>query len=178
MEALDKFEQDFLQHCRIRKTVNAVVSFLIVLPGVSAILYSIFVRHKNLFNRLRYMTFDGTIHTGLISLVSGFVFLRERKTYSEVTNRKVYFLRLSSAVTEFVIFAVVMFGLTPLVPDNPDVSTYTGICMHLIIPALMLWSFIFNDAPIGKLKTQSVRCGAVRNLRLCSRLRRFLQNFV
>ena len=63
-----------------------------------------------------------------------------------------FYLRLSSATTELVIFAVVIFGLSPLVPDRPDVSTYTGIMMHLVMPFLALFSFIFNDAPIGRLK--------------------------
>ena len=149
---LDVFEQRFMRRYKIKKVVNAIVSFLIVFCGVSAVLYSVFVFHNNLFNRMRYMTFDGTLFTTLISLISGFVFIDEARKDTEVTNRKVYFLRLSSAVTEFVIFIVVMFGLTPLVPDNPDVTSYTGIMMHLVIPFLMLLSFMFNDAPIGRLK--------------------------
>ena len=149
---LDAFEQRFSRRYRIKKIVNAVISFIIVFCGVSAVLYSIFVFHNNLFNRMRFMTFDGTMFTTLISLLSGIVFLREANDGTEVTNRNVYFLRLSSAVTEFIIFIVVMFGLTPLVPDRPDVTSYTGVMMHLVIPALMLMCFVFNDAPIGKLK--------------------------
>ncbi len=149
---LDAFERQFSRRYRIKKTVCAVISFIIVFCGVSAVLYSIFVFHNNLFNRMRFMTFDGTMYTTLISLLSGIVFLREANDGSEVTNRNVYFLRLSSAVTEFVIFIVVMFGLSPLVPDQPDVTSYTGIMMHLVIPALMLTCFVFNDAPIGRLK--------------------------
>ena len=132
---LDVFEQRFMRRYKIKKVVNAIVSFLIVFCGVSAVLYSVFVFHNNLFNRMRYMTFDGTLFTTLISLISGFVFIDEARKD-----------------TEFVIFIVVMFGLTPLVPDNPDVTSYTGIMMHLVIPFLMLLSFMFNDAPIGRLK--------------------------
>ena len=149
---LDAFEQRFSRRYRIKKIVNAIISFIIVFCGVSAVLYSIFVFHNNLFNRMRFMTFDGTLFTTLISLLSGIVFLREARDGTEVTNRNVYFLRLSAATTEFVIFIVVMVGLTPLVPDLPDVTSYTGIMMHLVIPTLMVTSFVINDAPIGRLK--------------------------
>lgn len=158
---LDAFEQRFMRRYKIKKIVNAIVSFLIVFCGVSAVLYSVFVFHNNLFNRMRYMTFDGTLYTTLISLISGIVFILEARMDTEVTNRKVYFLRLSAAVTEFVIFIVVMFGLTPLVPDSPDVTSYTGIMMHLVIPFLMLLCFMFNDAPLGKLKPHEPLYGTI-----------------
>ncbi|MBQ8069153.1 MAG: hypothetical protein IJ201_12505 [Solobacterium sp.] len=149
---LEAFERQFSRRYRIKKIVNAIISFVIVFCGVTAVLYSIFIFHNNLFNRMRFMTFDGTLFTTVISLLSGIVFLREAKDGSEVTNRNVYFLRLSAATTEFVIFTVVMVGLTPLVPDLPDVTSYTGIMMHLVIPTLMVTSFVINDAPLGKLK--------------------------
>lgn len=149
---LEAFERQFSRRYRIKKIVNAIISFVIVFCGVTSVLYSIFIFHNNLFNRMRFMTFDGTLFTTMISLLSGIVFLREAKDGTEVTNRNVYFLRLSAATTEFVIFTVVMVGLTPLVPDLPDVTSYTGIMMHLVIPTLMVTSFVINDAPIGKLK--------------------------
>ena len=149
---LEAFERQFSRRYRIKKIVNAIISFVIVFCGITAVLYSIFIFHNNLFNRMRFMTFDGTLFTTVISLLSGIVFLREAKDGSEVTNRNVYFLRLSAATTEFVIFTVVMVGLTPLVPDLPDVTSYTGIMMHLVIPTLMVTSFVINDAPLGKLK--------------------------
>ena len=149
---LDEFEKRFSHRYRIKKIVCMTISFIIVFCGVTAVLYSIFVFHNNLFDRMRFMTFDGTLFTTLISLISGIVFLLEARHGTEVTNRDVYFLRLSAATTEFVIFTVVMVGLTPLVPDLPDVTSYTGVMMHLVIPTLMLTCFVFNDAPIGKLK--------------------------
>lgn len=149
---IEQFEQKFTQRYHIKKTVNAVVCFMIAFCGVTAILWSVFVFHNNLFNRMRYMTFDGTIFTTITSFICGIVCLKEAHDNYEVTNRWVYFLRLSSATTEFVIFSVVMFGLTPLVPDNPDVTTYTGVMMHIVVPFLTLACFMFNDAPIGKLK--------------------------
>ena len=60
---LEQYEQNFINRYRLKKRFNAVVCFIIVACGVSAILWSRFVFHSNLIDRLRYMTFDGTIFT-------------------------------------------------------------------------------------------------------------------
>ena len=75
------------------------------------------------------MTFDGTIYTTIISAIFTVICIVEAVYEVENTSRFVYFIRLSSAVTEFIIFAVVMFGLTSFVPDQPDIVTYTGFIM-------------------------------------------------
>ena len=149
---LDQFEQRLEKRFRLKKTVNAIFSMFIAVIGVSTLVADVFVYHNNLFHQMRYMTFDGTIFTIVISLFSCVIFIRELLNYREVTTRFLYFIRLSAATTEFVIFAVVVFGLSPLVPDKPDVTTYMGVMMHLVIPFLMLFSFQFNDAPTGRLK--------------------------
>ncbi len=149
---LEKFQLDFRRRYILKKTVNLVMSCFITFCGVTSILYSVYVHGSNLIDRLRYMTFDGTIFTTIISAIFTVTCMIEAVYEIENTSRFVYFMRLSSAVTEFVIFAVVMFGLTPLVPDQPDIVTYTGLIMHIVIPAATLLCFIFNDAPIGKIK--------------------------
>lgn len=151
-EELDEYIKGFNKQYSLKKSINAVICFLIFMCGLTGVLYSIFIFHNNIFNRLRYLTFLGTIYTSIISLIFGIISLNEEKNQTEVTNRKAYFLRLSSATTELVIFCVVMVGLSPLVPDNPDITSYPGIMMHLAIPLLTVLSFIFNDPPIGKLK--------------------------
>lgn len=148
----DEYLIEFNKRYAYKKRVNAFICFLITICGISAILYSVFVFHNSLFNRLRYMTFWGTIHTSFISYIFGNICLYEARHQTELTYRWAYFLRLSSATTELVIFVIVLIGLSPLVPDNPDITSYPGIMMHLIIPFLTLLSFIFNDPPIGKLK--------------------------
>lgn len=149
---LEQFQARFENRYRIKKIVNAVLCFIVTFCGVSAVLYSVFINGMDLFDRLRYMTFNGTIFTSAVSLVFGVICLIEASSRTEVTYKAVYFLRLSSAVTELVILAVVLFGLTPLVPDEPDIFSYTGCMMHFVIPVITLLSFSLNDAPIGRLK--------------------------
>lgn len=149
---LEEFQQSFRRRYIFKKTINMLMSSFIVFCGITAILYSVFVNHMNLFDRLRYMTFDGTIFTTIISFIFTIVCLIEAVYETEATSRFVFFMRLSSATTEFIIFCVVMVGLTNLVPDHPDITTYTGIMTHLVIPITTLICFIFNDAPLGKFK--------------------------
>ena len=149
---LDDFQTRFHNRFLFKKRCNAYISLIIAIFGMAAVAYSVFVFKSNLIDRLRYMTFCGTIYTSIISLIFFFVCIHEADKNTEVTSRTVYFMRLSAASTEFIIFFVVMVGLLPSLPDKPDISSYPGIMMHLVIPALMLLSFIFNDAPIGKLK--------------------------
>ena len=149
-EELDKYQEEFRDRYLVKKVFTILFSILIVLCGVSAVLYSALVFGNNIFDRMRYMTFDGTMFTTLISFLFIIISLYEAFFDTEVTNRFIYFMRLSSATTEFIIFSVVMAGLSPWLPDSPDISSYPGVMMHLVIPIASIICFIFNDAPIGK----------------------------
>ena len=149
---LEEFSERFSRRYILKKRANMLLCFFIAFIGASAVLYSMFVFHNNLFDRLRYMTFWGTLFTAIVSLIFGIVCIVEANKETELTSRSVYFLRLSSAATELVIFTVVLVGLTPLVPDEPDVSSYPGFVMHLIVPVTTVMSFVLNDSPIGKPK--------------------------
>ena len=148
----EAFSLRFRQRYILKKKVNALLCLFIALCGTAAVLYSHLVLGNALFDRLRYMTYWGTLFTTIVSYIFAAVCLREAARETEVTTKWVYFLRLSSATTEFVIFAVVMFGLTPWVPDKPDISSFPGVIMHLIIPFTTVASFLLNDPPRGKPK--------------------------
>lgn len=158
---LDEFSERFSRRYVLKKRVNSLLCFIIGLCGTTAVLYSRFIFNNPLFDRLRYMTFWATIFTSVVSLIFGVVCIREAIGQTEVTYRPVYFLRLSSATTESVIFAAVMIGLTPLVPDEPDLTSYPGIMMHLVVPILTVTSFLLNDPPFGKPKAAEPLKGTI-----------------
>ena len=149
---LEEFSRRFSERYILKKRVNAFLCFFIALCGTTAVLYSRFIFHNALFDRLRYMTFWGTIFTSIVSFIFGIVCIMEARKETEVTYSWVYFLRLSSATTELVIFAVVMVGLLPILPDNPDLSSYPGFMMHLVVPFTTVASFLLNDSPMGRPK--------------------------
>ena len=72
---------------------------------------------------------------------------------TELTRRSVYYLRLSSAVAESVIFIVVLFSQLPIFPEHlPIFDRYDSFVMHVLVPMLGIESFVINDLPIGRLK--------------------------
>lgn len=149
---IEEFSNRFDRRYALKKRTNALICFFITFSGMSAVLYSMFVFHNSLFDRMRYMTFWGTIFTSVVSFIFGIMCLKEASSQTEFTYRPLYFLRLSSATTECVIVAVVLFGLTGLVSDRPDVTSYPGIMMHLVVPFAMVISFLLNDPPFGRPK--------------------------
>ena len=149
---IEEFSRRFRRRYILKKKVNALLCFLIAFCGISAVIYSMLAFHKDLFDRLRFLTYCGTIFTAIVSFAFGVVCFAEAAKETEVTYKWVYFLRLSSAATELIIFAVVMFGLLPIVPDIPDVRSYSGIMTHIVVPFATVASFLLNDPPFGKPK--------------------------
>ena len=157
----DIYLKKFNQRYALKKKVNSAVSAVIALCGITALLYSAFINHMNIFDRLRYMTFNTTILSVILSVIFAAVCIFEASTGYEMTYRAVYFLRLACATTEVIVFIVVMFGLLPFVPDKPDVTSYTGVMMHIVIPPLMVLCFLVNDAPVGRLRPHELLYGSV-----------------
>lgn len=134
-----------------KKRTNLVVGFLIVVFGISSFIFGLHLDpHVTIF---RFMTVDGTLFTTMGSLVYLFVNLIEAKRNTELTNITVYFIRLSSAVAEMVIFLVVILSHMPFATESiPVIDRYDSFIMHVVIPLLTVTSFVINDSPIGKLK--------------------------
>ena len=151
LEEINDYQKRFHNRYLLKKLFTILFSVAIVFCGVSGVLYSALIFKNSIIDRMRYMTFDGTMFTTLVSFLFIIISVYEALNDTEMTNRFVYFMRLSSATTEFIIFIVVMVGLGPWVPDSPDISSYPGVMMHLVIPLASIVCFIFNDAPIGKI---------------------------
>ena len=58
---IDEFSEWFSSRYILKKRVNEFICFFIAFCGTTAVLYSMFIFHNTLFDRLRYMTFWGTI---------------------------------------------------------------------------------------------------------------------
>ena len=96
---IEQFETRFRRRYILKKSINMLVNAFIVFCGVSSVLYSVFVIGSNLLDRLRYMTFDGSIFTTIVCVIFVGVCVYEAVYETELTFRNVYFLRLSAAVT-------------------------------------------------------------------------------
>ena len=140
----------FDRRYRQKKITNLCISVLIVILGVSSFLYG--TRMESIRTIFRWMTVDGTVFTTLGALVFIAINVIEIWANTEMTYRLVYYIRLSCAVAESVIFIVVLFSQLPFFQEHlPLFDRYDSFVMHVLIPVLGITSFLTNDSPIGKL---------------------------
>ena len=143
---------------RKKKQLNLVFNIIISALGISSLL--IFFCREG-FAAFRFFTFDGNLFTVLVSVAAIVVNIRELSEGRENESRRMFFLQLASAVTEAVIFIVVMVGLLPFFPDDPALTPYHMFCLHVAIPLLAVPRFIFFEKPCGILKPAKLLVGAV-----------------
>ncbi|MBO7729584.1 MAG: hypothetical protein J6S31_01865 [Lachnospiraceae bacterium] len=146
----DQIEQQMKRRNRARKTLNIVICLIIALLGITATIYK--VRYEGGFiTCFREMTVCATVLTTLTSIAMIPLNLFELKIGSEISSRVLFFFRLSSAVTEFIVLMITLIGFLPFFSDHPVIARYDMLNMHVLIPLLMIGTFIFNDSAIGKI---------------------------
>ena len=135
----------------MKKWVNLVISMLIVVLGFTSFLYGLTL--ESIRTIFRWLTVDGTLFTTISAMLCIAVNLVEVLKNTEMTRRSAYYLRLSSAVAESVIFFVVLFSQLPIFPEHlPIFDRYDSFVMHILVPLLGIESFVINDPSIGRLK--------------------------
>ena len=149
-----------LDRSLIRKnTANICVSAVILLLGVTSFLYGLTLEPS--VTIFRFLTVDGTLFTTCGALACIIINLVEIFRREDIVFTATYYIRLSMAVAESVIFIVVVFSQLPVFAQHlPMFDRYDSFVMHVVIPILGVASFLFNDSPIGKLSPEKCLLGA------------------
>ena len=149
-----------LDRSLIRKnTANICVSAVILLLGVSSFLYGLTLEPS--VTIFRWLTVDGTLFTTCGALACIVINLVEIVRREDLIFTATYYIRLSMAVAESVIFIVVVFSQLPVFSEHlPMFDRYDSFVMHVVIPILGVASFLFNDSPIGRLSPGKCLLGA------------------
>ncbi len=147
---LDLIEENFNRRYRLKKTINLVISSVIVILGILSIAY-IFDHDKEGVLTFRWLTVDGTLFTVIGSAIFIAVNLVEMIKLTELTAASTYYLRLAGAVAEGIIMIVVLLSQLPFFTEHMHIFRFDMFNMHLLIPLLTISSFILNDASIGRL---------------------------
>ena len=113
----------FERRYRLKKLVNLCITAVIAVLGITSLLCGL--QYDRIPTIFRWMTVDGTVFTTVGALVFVAVNLRELLPGTEMTRRSVYFLRLSSAAAEAVIFTVVWISQLPFLPAHIPFAAYT-----------------------------------------------------
>lgn len=156
--SLDQISVRMRRRNLFRKLSNLMLCLVIVVFGIASTAYK--VRYEGGFlTCFREMTVCATVLTSVTSAALVFQILYEIRIGSEVTSSILYYWRLSSAVTEMMVLLIVLIGYLPFFTDNPVISRFDMIHMHVIIPLLTIATFLFYDSPIGKLPKRKLLYG-------------------
>ncbi len=150
MSDLERIDRGITHRLRIKKLTNIALCAVIFFLSLTAFIFK--ARYEGgVLTCFREMTVDGTVFTGITSLLLVIFNTIELCQNNQHSSRAFYFWRLSSAVTEFMILFIVFLGFLPFWPyDNPVLLRYDMMNMHLIVPVLTMISFCINDEPIGR----------------------------
>lgn len=147
---IEQIEENFKKQYEKKKRLNLLISLIVVILGIFSVIY-IWNYDKEGILTFRWMTVDGTIYTSVMAFAFIVISLVELKKYTEVTSKRLYFMRLSSAVAESLIIVVVLLSQLPMSPTHMHILRPDMFCMHIIIPILTVVSFVVNDSPVGRL---------------------------
>lgn len=142
-----------------KKKLNLAMNVLISVLGISSLFIKFFLIDGII--AFRAFTVDGNLFTTIVSVFAVIVNIKELASKTENDSRTMFFLQLASAVTEAVIFIVVMIGYLPFVADTPKITPYHMFCLHVAIPVLAVARFIFFEKPLGILKPSKLLTGAI-----------------
>lgn len=147
----DKYIENFERCYRNKKYTNLIISAFIVLFGISSFIFGLHIEPR--VTIFRFLTVDGTLFStfgAAIYIIANIIEIRHK---TELTSVFVYYIRLSCAVAEMVIFLVVMLSHLPFFSESiPIADRYDSFIMHALVPPLTVASFVLNDSPIGRLK--------------------------
>lgn len=136
----------------VRK-INMAVCLLSVVLGLSAVVYK--VNYEGGFlTCFREMTFSGSVFTMLVALAVCIKNGAELSKGTAIRSAVVYYFHLSSAVVGAIILLVTLIGTLPIFPDKPLFARYDMAIMHVLLPLMTMASFVFADAPIGKIRAK------------------------
>ena len=138
---------------KYKKQLNILISLTISVLGFCSFFISV-IRDMNwdFLSDFRFMTINGTVFTSIISLITAVISLAEIIKGEAIKLEKLFFLRLTSVVTESIIAIVILMSLFPFIPDKPNILKYDSFNMHVIIPILTIVSFLIAEPPSEKIK--------------------------
>jgi len=142
-----------------KKHWHLLMNLIISILGVSA-LYIKFFKIDGLL-AFRAFTVNGNLFTTIVSIASVVLSFKIFKMDEEIENRTMFFLSLCSAVTEAVIFIIVMMGYLPFFEDNPAIWPYDMFCLHVAIPLVAVAKFVFFERPQGILEPYKLLIGTI-----------------
>ena len=150
-----------MENYKKRLIFSFIINLLMIIFFISAVICILVDNinnpnsiYQSFWGLFRYFTNDGNLLTfifNLIIVIKQFQVLR-MKTEKEIKEKTIshflYIISLTSAVTEIIIFIVVMIIFLPIANNEiikALIGTYKGSSVHITIPLLITFRFLFLD---------------------------------
>ena len=157
-----------MENYKKRLILSFIINLLMIIFFISAVICILVDNinnpnsiYQSFWGLFRYFTNDGNLLTfifNLIIVIKQFQVLR-MKTEKEIKEKTIshflYIISLTSAVTEIIIFIVVMIIFLPIANNEiikALIGTYKGSSVHITIPLLITFRFLFLDQRKRQLK--------------------------
>lgn len=154
VEAITAEEKTYYRRrFKYKKQLNILICITIAVLGLCSYLISVVEDMDwDFLSDFRFMTINGTLFTTVVSAVTVALSIYELAKGKDIDTKKLYYIRLSSVVTECIIAIVILMSLFPFVPDSPDILKFDSFNMHVIIPIMTIISFLITEPPNEKIK--------------------------
>lgn len=144
-----------------RIILSFVINILMVLIFISAIANEIVdiynnpnSVYQNVWGLFRYFTIDGNFLSFIFNIIIGFKQYQSLRLYNpryieeKIVTHFLYMISLISSCNEIVIFTVVMVVFLPMANEEYTIGligTYKASSVHITIPVLLIFRFLFLD---------------------------------
>ena len=166
-----------MENCRKRLILSFILNILMIILFISSIINEIVDIHINpdsvyqtVWGLFRFFTIDGNLLSCIFNCIISFKQYKalrlttEKDIKEKIISHFLYIISLISACDEIIIFVVVMFIFLPTADSEWTkglIGTYKASSVHITIPVILTFRFLFLDSRERDLKLYEKFVGGI-----------------
>ena len=166
-----------MENCRKRLIFSFILNILMIILFISSIINEIVDIHINpdsvyqtVWGLFRFFTIDGNLLSCIFNCIISFKQYKalrlttEKDIKEKIISHFLYIISLVSACDEIIIFVVVMFIFLPTADSEWTkglIGTYKASSVHITIPLILTFRFLFLDSRERDLKLYEKFVGGI-----------------
>ena len=166
-----------MENCRKRLILSFILNILMIILFISSIINEIVDIHINpdsvyqtVWGLFRFFTIDGNLLSCIFNCIISFKQYKalrlttEKDIKEKIISHFLYIISLVSACDEIIIFVVVMFIFLPTADSEWTkglIGTYKASSVHITIPLILTFRFLFLDSRERDLKLYEKFVGGI-----------------
>ena len=166
-----------MENCRKRLIFSFILNILMIILFISSIINEIVDIHINpdsvyqtVWGLFRFFTIDGNLLSCIFNCIISYKQYKalrlttEKDIKEKIISHFLYIISLISACDEIIIFVVVMFIFLPTADNEWTkglIGTYKASSVHITIPLILTFRFLFLDSRERDLKLYEKFVGGI-----------------